>query len=133
MSEGVTTTFDLPVGYEDETGILHKTVVMRRVKNRDIIAIQADLQLNQMASKSVDLYSGNPAQQFIAAAATAQVYAILYSQVILRIGAIEKPDRKVFENLFISDATVLYQKYCELNGLVVKKGDAVPFAPGTNS
>ena len=35
-------TFDLPVGYEDKAGAIHKSITMRRMKNRDIIKIQKD-------------------------------------------------------------------------------------------
>ena len=135
MSEGLTTSieFDLPVGYEDEKGTLHKTVVMRRLKNTDIIAVQADMEIKSLAGANVDMYSGNPAQVLISAAATAQVYAILYPRVVLKIGAIDKPDRKVFENLFVTDAGVLFQKYLEFNGFSLKKGEPSPFAPGANS
>jgi len=137
MSEGLTTsiTFDLPVGYEDDKGTLHRSVTMRRQKNSDIIAIQVDLELNQLASKNVDLYSGNPAQQFIAAAATAQVYAMLYPRVVLKLGSLppESITRKVFENLYQVDANFLFLKYCELNNIELKAGEGRPFVPGASS
>jgi hypothetical protein len=136
MSEGLTTsiTFELPVGYEDESGTLHRSVTMRRLKNSDITAVQVDIELNQIASKSVDLYSGNPAQQFIAAAATAQVYAILYPLVVIKLGSLptEKITRKVFENFYQVDANFLFVKYCELNNIALKAGEGRPFVPGAS-
>jgi len=125
-----TKEFELPFGYEDPQGKVHKTVVMRAVKNKDIISLRKDVRLKELAREdhSVSLsmvkgieaggdYSGmlDPIKAQMNEAAIAELNVILFSLVTLRIGDIDKPGRNIFEELCPADLSVMRKAYDELN------------------
>lgn len=146
--EGTTITFDLPVGYEDDTGTIHKTVTMRRVKNRDIIDLANDDRIKRFSRDKALEVSMTPDGGFSGInlgaakqveAAMYQMNAILYARVCMQVGDLGKD--KINWNIFLDmtphDMEVLEEKYEELNGTPVAKLDqdgkvTHPFAPSAN-
>ncbi len=86
--------FELPLGYVDDTGTLHRAVTMRRATAADEIFPMEDprVQDNQ-----------------------AYMAVILLSRVVTRIGSIASIDTDVIESLYVQDFEFLQAKYNELN------------------
>ncbi len=145
---GTTITFDLPVGYEDESGTLHKTVTMRRVKNRDIIDLANDDRIKRFSrDKALEVamtpdggFSGiNLGAAKQVEAAMYQMNAILYARVCTQVGDLgnDKINWNVFLDMTPQDMQALEAKFDEINGTPAAKLDqdgklAHPFAPSAN-
>ncbi len=86
--------FELPRGYIDEKGEIHKKGVMRLATAADEITPLKDVRVQQ-----------NPGYLTI----------ILLSRVIKKIGNIENPSTKVIENLFTADLAFLQDMYQKIN------------------
>lgn len=131
-----TLTFELPQGYEAPDGTVHKEVEMRRVRNRDIINIQKDMTLQAMVKENLDMKSGNPMVTMRINAQVLQLFVLLFSQVVVRIGSIEKPGKEVFLDMFQMDMGIMMERYAEMNGvsneeLQAMKEGKIPFASET--
>lgn len=113
-----TVEFELPIGYTDDEGRIHKHVVMRAILNGDIIAYHNDVEMREMASSKYRLDSGNPAEMMMATALAHKMDNIMYARTILNIGTLERPKitRKLFEQLYESDVRVIQENYLRLNG-----------------
>ena len=86
--------FELPMGYVDSNGEVHKKGVMRLATAADEIMPLRDARVQQ-----------NPGYLTI----------ILLSRVIKNIGTIENPTTKVIENLFTADLAFLQDMYQKIN------------------
>lgn len=87
--------FELPKGYVDEEGTLHKSGVMRLPKAIDEIAPLKDHRVQS-----------NPAYFTI----------ILLSRVITKLGTLPSINPKIIESLFASDLAYLQSFYQMING-----------------
>lgn len=112
-------TFELPIGYTDQDEITHKTVVMRPIRNIDIIEIQRDITLKQLAGELIDTTSANPVMEQFANAALMQLYSVILPRVVLRIGTVEAPNRSIFHQLFQRDMIAIMKHYNEMNNEVI--------------
>jgi len=139
-----TKEFELPFGYEGPDGKVHKTVVMRAIKNKDIISLGKDIRLKELArqdhSMSMNMvraatagsdYSGtlDPIKNQMNDAAIAELNIVLFSLVTLRIGDIEKPGRNIFEELCPADLIAMRNAYDELNSLIPEESEGVKERP----
>ena len=91
--------FQLPKGYVDDMGNLHRHGVMRLALAMDEIVPMRDLRVQ-----------------------TNRAYAtvLILSRVILRLGALEDVSPAIIERLFAGDLNYLQDFYRAINGLVVE-------------
>lgn len=87
--------FNLPKGYLDEKGTLHKNGIMRLATAADEILPLRDPRVQQ-----------NPAY----------LSMIVLSRVITRLGSLESINSGVMENLYASDLSYLQMLYQRING-----------------
>jgi hypothetical protein len=88
--------FNLPCGYLDEDGTLHRDGIMRRATAADEILPLKDPRVLK-----------NPAYLVI----------ILLSRVTTRLGSLEQINPKVIESLYATDLAFLQNLYNEINQL----------------
>lgn len=88
--------FQLPKGYLDEEGNIHRTGVMRLARAIDEIVPMRDPRVKS-----------NPAYATV----------IILSRVILNLGALDDVTPTVIENLFACDLNYLQQFYRQINEL----------------
>jgi len=112
-----TAEFELPVGYEDGDGKVHKTVLMRKVKNSDIIAIQDDMTIREISKENISLDTKNPVISMRLNAHMIMMFSLLFGRVVLRLGTIDKPSKRVFVEFYQEDMQVMMEKYADLNGV----------------
>ncbi len=86
--------FELPRGFVDETGTLHKKGVMRLATAADEILPMRDQRVQQ-----------NPGYLSI----------ILLTRVITKLGSVKGIDTKVIEQLFTADLSFLQSFYQQIN------------------
>ena len=96
LAKGLQTEFEfeLPRGYVDEDGTMHRTVTMRLARASDEIQPLRDPRVQKNQS-----YLG----------------VITLSRVITRIGTLDAINTQVIENLFVEDYGFCQQKYNEMN------------------
>ena len=87
-------SFELPKGYVDDSGTLHKKGVMRLATAADEILPMRDSRVQQ-----------NPGY----------ITIILLARVIIKLGDVQNIDTKVIERLFTSDLTYLNDFYQRIN------------------
>ncbi len=87
-------TFELPKGYVDESGTLHRHGIMRLATAADEILPMRDPRVQQ-----------NPGYLTI----------ILLARVITKLGEIKAIDTKVIEKLFTADLAFLQEMYQRIN------------------
>jgi hypothetical protein len=95
--------FELPKGYVDEAGTLHRRGVMRLATAADEILPLRDPRVQQNE---------------------AYLAVIVLARVIVRLGQLPEVHTGVIEGLFASDLAYLQRLYEELNSL--DDGDALP-------
>ena len=95
--------FELPMGYLDGTGTLHRDGVMRLATAADEILPMKDPRV-----------LGLPTYLIV----------ILLSRVVVRLGSVPEVNPGVIEGLFSQDLTFLQQMYNRINGLA--PGGACP-------
>lgn len=93
--------FELPKGYLDAAGNLHRKGVMRLAKAVDEIAPMRDPRVRS-----------NPAYATI----------IILSRVILRLGGLDEVTPIIIEDLFACDLNYLQNFYRQINGLLEADG-----------
>ncbi len=86
--------FELPMGYVDKEGNLHKKGSMRLATAMDEITI-----LNDMRVQANEAY----------------IVIVLLSRVITRLGSLSAINTNVVENLFAADLTYLQEFYRQIN------------------
>jgi hypothetical protein len=88
--------FTLPIGYQDESGTLHREGTMRLATAADEILPLKDprVQANE-----------------------AYLIVILLSRVVVRLGAVPQITPKVVENLYAADLGYLQELYNRINGV----------------
>ena len=96
--------FQLPCGYLDDEGTLHRDGVMRRATAADEILPLRDPRVQKNE---------------------AYLIVILLSRVVTRLGAVDAINPKVIENLFATDLAYLQELYNRINSLDAH-GDACP-------
>jgi hypothetical protein len=88
-------SFELPLGYVDESGVRHRRGVMRLATAADEILPMRDPRVQ-----------ANPAYLSI----------IILSRVVMKLGSLPDVDTQVVERLFTQDFEYLRRLYEELNG-----------------
>jgi hypothetical protein len=137
-----TRTFDLPFGYEGGDGTTHKTVVMRRVRNEDLVAVANNERIQDLAREGIKInlssiepdniqigssagvkFNGEmePISMHLVQAAMAELNSLLFAQVILKLGIIENPSGEVLLQLSPVDMNVIQEHYNEFNQPPVDK------------
>jgi len=86
--------FELPRGYVDPSGIVHRNGVMRLATARDELIPLQDMRVRQ-----------NPA--FLS--------VVLLSRVITELGTLDHPESGVVDNMFASDLAFLQDFYRQIN------------------
>ncbi len=86
--------FNLPIGYQDEDGSLHREGVMRLATAADEILSLKDARVQ-----------ANPAYLII----------IILARVITRLGTLAQINPKVIENLYAADLAYLQELYNQVN------------------
>lgn len=86
--------FELPMGYVDKDGTLHKQGTMRLATAMDEITI-----LNDMRVQTNEAY----------------IVIVLLSRVITSLGSLKTIQTNVIENLFAADLTFLQEFYRQIN------------------
>ena len=86
--------FELPMGYVDKEGTLHKKGTMRLATAMDEITI-----LNDMRVQTNEAY----------------IVIVLLARVITSLGALRAINTNVIENLFAADLTYLQEFYRQIN------------------
>ncbi|CAI6081392.1 phage tail assembly protein [Cohnella sp. JJ-181] len=92
--------FELPRGYVDDAGNLHKRGVMRLATAADEILPMRDPRVQQNAS---------------------YLTVILLARVVTRLGELKHIDTKVIEKLFTADLAYLQNIYRQINDLETPK------------
>ncbi|HET7187371.1 MAG TPA: hypothetical protein VFI52_04420 [Gemmatimonadaceae bacterium] len=92
--------FELPKGYVDADGTLHRHGIMRLATAADEILPMRDPRV-----------TGFPAYLIV----------ILLSRVVLRLGTVPQVNAGVIEGLFAEDLSYLQQLYNEINGLTARR------------
>jgi len=100
-------SFELPLGYVDESGVRHRRGVMRLATAADEILPMRDPRVQ-----------ANPAYLSI----------IILSRVVMKLGSLPDVDTQVVERLFTQDFEYLRRLYEELNGADEPDGLADPAA-----
>jgi hypothetical protein len=88
--------FELPNGYVDKTGTLHRNGVMRLATAADEILPMKDPRVQNLP---------------------AYLIVILLSRVVVRLGTVPQINPGVIEGLFSEDLAFLQQMYNRINGL----------------
>jgi len=86
--------FELPMGYVDKEGNLHKNGTMRLATAMDEITI-----LNDMRVQNNEAY----------------LVIVLLARVVTRLGKLSSVNTNVIENLFTADMTYLQEFYRQIN------------------
>lgn len=86
--------FELPMGYVDAEGTLHKKGTMRLATAMDEITI-----LNDMRVEANEAY----------------IVIVLLARVITSLGSVKSINTNVIENLFAADLTYLQEFYRQIN------------------
>jgi hypothetical protein len=86
--------FELPMGYVDKEGNLHKKGTMRLATAMDEITI-----LNDMRVQTNEAY----------------IVIVLLARVITNLGSLQSINANVIENLFAADLTYLQEFYRQIN------------------
>ena len=86
--------FELPMGYVDKEGNLHKKGAMRLATAMDEITI-----LNDMRVQNNEAY----------------IVIVLLARVITNLGSLKSVNNNVIENLFAADLTFLQEFYRQIN------------------
>lgn len=110
--------FTLNNGIEKD-GAIHTEVIMRKVKNGDILAIQNDQRLNEISQHTFDLKGGNIIKMMSSMSPMIKMYALIFSRVIEKVGDISKDNikRSLFEDeLLNEDFNDLIDTYELFNG-----------------
>lgn len=97
-------TFELPKGYIDENGTLHKHGIMRLATAADEILPMRDPRVQQ-----------NPGYLTI----------VLLSRVLTKLGDLRAIDTKAIEKLFTADLAFLQDMYQRINSIEEPKVNAV--------
>ena len=115
-------TFTLPVGYETDDGQRYREVTMRKVKNKDIIAVQNDIEMKKLSHEKLELRDNhNPITAMAANGMLAKMFSILFCQVVLEIKGIENVTKAIFLDMYNQDLNYMIEQYGELNGIDVDK------------
>lgn len=111
-----TIEFELPNGIEID-GELCTTVVMRKLKNKDILAVQQDVGLKKLSSERFDIKDNmNPVMMSRINAALIQMFSLTFALTIESIGG--KPiKRRTFDDMYQEDFQLMMEKYGKLNGV----------------
>lgn len=133
-----TETFELPFGVERD-GVEHTTVVMRRVRNEDLIKANNDRRVQELKRQGHKISATtmqyaemkgtfgvvlasqelkgdvDPVGMQMMEGIMAELYAPLLTQVILRIGDIEVIDKGVVNKMTPSDMMICTQWYKWMN------------------
>jgi hypothetical protein len=88
--------FELPQGYVDSAGTLHRNGIMRLATGADEILPMKDPRVQNLP---------------------AYLIVILLSRVIIRLGTVPQINPGVIENLFSEDLAFLQRMYNRINGL----------------
>jgi hypothetical protein len=95
MAPMVTTfNFELPRGYVDDDGVVHRTGTMRLATARDELLPLSDIRVKD-----------NPAYLSV----------VLLARVVMKIGTISNVYGEIIENLFASDLAFLQDLYRRIN------------------
>lgn len=92
--------FELPLGYLDSTGTLHRNGVMRLATAADEILPMKDPRVRALPTYLI---------------------VILLSRVVLRIGTVTEVNPGTIEGLFSQDLTYLQELYNRVNGLTTRE------------
>jgi len=106
---------ELPIGYEDGQGTVHKSVQMRRVKNSDIIGLNKDIRMKALSEDNLDIESGNPVVSMRATGALLEMFSIIFGRVVTKLGEMTNPPAKVFQDMYQEDFQALITVYNDLN------------------
>jgi hypothetical protein len=87
-------SFTLPIGYQDEEGRLHREGTMRLATAADEI-----LPLNDPRVQKNEAY----------------LVMILFSRVIIKLGAVSQINPKIIEGLYAADLAYLQELYNQIN------------------
>jgi hypothetical protein len=121
----ITVEFDLPIGYTDKNGKTHTHVVMRKVKNSDIIAVQQDKLLQDLMARSsamdlkIDPKNPDPVKSLVINGIILQVFGLIFSRVIISLGDIPGDDvnKSVINDLYQEDTYKMMSEYAICNGM----------------
>ncbi len=97
-------SFELPRGYVDEDGNLHKTGIMRLATAADEVLPLRDQRVQQ-----------NPGYLSI----------ILLARVVTKLGSLRGIDTKTIEKLFTADLSFLQNLYRQINDVDLPKVDTI--------
>lgn len=129
----VSMKFELPIGYTDESGKVHKEGQMRPVKGRDIVEVQRSPEVQALAKENHSLKSPNPVALTLAANTMTIMQSHLLPKVVLTLGDLpkEKLTQEFFQNeLYVMDTQYLQTIFNEVNGIEVDTAD--PFGLKTS-
>lgn len=135
-----TIEFDLKYGFVDKDDKVHKHVVMCATKTRHLIAVNSDIRIRSlmqgnfkmnltaalMLDKDISKISGiesmqnievDPVKMQVAQGAYLEYFSILFPHIVLSIGDIPTPKKRIFEDLETIDMAILQKHYEILNSV----------------
>lgn len=140
-----TETFELPFGVERDD-VLHTTVIMRRVRNEDLIAANNDRRVQELKRQGHKISATtmqyaemkgtfgvvlasqelkgdvDPVALHTMEGIMAELYAPLLTQIILRIGDIDVIDKGIINKMTPADMMACTQWYQWMNTPPKKRG-----------
>lgn len=124
-TSGIELEFEVLDSFEYK-GVQIKKGKIRKIKNKDIIAINKDISMQQLAKRSdVDESSHHPMIQAMTNSVMTECFCFLLSKLVTVLGDgdgkyLEQVDRKVFEEFTQTDMSNLVKIYGEMNQTDVK-------------
>lgn len=122
----ITQEFELPIGIE-VNGTFHRNVTMRKVKNKDIMAIQQDTRIRELGKDNLQMRQNDPIQAMKVNAALIRLFTTLFCRVIIKIEGLDDVKPPYFEDMYQEDMETMMNVYGELNGVDMKQGGDDPF------
>jgi hypothetical protein len=133
----ITRDFTLGDGI-DVKGTVIKDGVMRLVLNRDIIALNHDVRIQELAKRKTGVQSteSDPLGSMLANSAIVEMFCVLFAKTIVKFGDLDPSaiNFNLLQDLTQSDMNILISLYAEMNGMDMddikrKAGEGkVPFA-----
>ena len=132
----VTIDFELPIGlFDDEGKLIANRGTMRRLKNKDTIAIQCSPELQEIGERGLDYQSKNPVHLALVKSAMTSLNVMLLARLIVKLEGGDATltgnqiTRELLEDLDEEDTGYLVALYEKMNGLAVEEEGSPDDAP----
>lgn len=115
-------TFELFDGYKDDKGVVHKTVVMRRLTMKDQLALLGDTTVKELVNSGKSVDSSNRVERNVALIELQKFNIILFGLLIESLGSLSHRDvlnQRALEKLTVRDINLITLKHQDASIRVV--------------